>query len=134
FGLAVRGQPLQNPFDNPFDTPPLRTPQPSPGTPTAGPAQPGTGVPELRGSRTTGPSTPSRPFTPSPQPRPPVQRSTPEPTRGTTQPPGNTTQRGDRGAMDDNPFGDDLVQPTEPPPSDANSARPPRDSPDMPST
>jgi tetratricopeptide (TPR) repeat protein len=133
FGLAVRGQPLQNPFDNPFDTPPLRTPQPGPRTPAAGPAQPDTGVPELRGTRTPAPTTPSRPFTPSPQPRPPVQRTTPEAARGTTQPPGDTSQPRDRGSMDDNPFGDDAVQPTEPEPSDASSARPRRDSLDLPS-
>ncbi len=128
---AAHAQPLQNPYDNPFDNPPLRAPQPGPGTPATGPAQPDSGVPELRGTRTPAPTTPSRPFTPSPQSRPPIQRTTPEATRGTTQPPGETNQPRDRGATDDNPFGDDPVQPTHPEPSDAPLARPPRDSLDL---
>jgi tetratricopeptide (TPR) repeat protein len=117
FWTAAYGQPFENPFDNPFDTPPPKSaPSTAPDTGPTG-AQPDSGIPELPGLRapvqppSRGPSrtTGQRPDAESAQPR---ARETP--------------RQPAPGALDDNPFRDDLDQPGDakaPPPADMPAQR-----------
>jgi tetratricopeptide (TPR) repeat protein len=119
---TVYGQPLQNPYENPFDTPPPKAAQPAPGAATPDTSQPDRLPPELRGLRTPERAAPSGE-------RPGATRARPgEATDPSMQP--ETRTPGPTDTENDNPFGDDPIQPddaaTKPSPATRPSTQPPR--------
>jgi tetratricopeptide (TPR) repeat protein len=119
---TVFGQPLQNPYENPFDTPSPKAAQPAPGTAAPDTTQADRLPPELRGLRTPDRAAPSGT-------RPGATRARPgDATEPFMQP--ETRTPGPTDDTNDNPFGDDPIQPddaaTKPSPSTRPSTQPTR--------